>query len=122
MRRRKPIGGSSRRGISLSSSFGSAERVAGSAGAERLLPLLIGLDDGLSEDVRLRELAAKFGTSPFHFHRMFTRAVGETPKKYVERVRLERAALLLAVSDELVVDIGLAVGFRNAETFTRRFK
>jgi AraC family transcriptional regulator len=89
---------------------------------ERLLPLLIDLDDGLVEDVKLRELAGKLGTSPFHFHRLFTRIVGETPKKHVERIRLEKAALLLAVTNDPVLDIGLAVGFKNAETFTRRFK
>src|SRR5690606_14452417 len=52
----------------------------------------------------------------------FTDAVGETPKKHVERVRLERAAMRLAVSDDHVLDIGLGVGFMNAETFARRFK
>ena len=59
----------------------------GAARRERLLPLLIGLDDGLAEDVKLRQLAGKLGTSPFHFHRLFTRVVGETPKKHVERMR-----------------------------------
>lgn len=89
---------------------------------ERLLPLLVDLHDGLSEEVSLRLLAEKFGTSAFHFHRLFTNVVGETPKKHIERVRLERAAMLLAVSDAPVLEIGLSVGFKNAETFSRRFK
>jgi transcriptional regulator GlxA family with amidase domain len=90
--------------------------------AERLLPLLVDLHDELAGDVKLSALAAKFGTSQFHFHRLFTDIVGETPKKHVERVRLEKAAMLLAVSDDPVLEIGLGVGFKNAETFTRRFK
>lgn len=87
-----------------------------------LRPLLLAIEQGLDEDLSLEALALRAGCSPFHFHRRFVQAVGETPRRHVERVRLERAAYLVAVTRELLVDIGLAVGFRSHETFSRAFQ
>jgi AraC family transcriptional regulator len=40
----------------------------------------------------------------------------------VQRLRLERAAYLLAITDQSVLEVGLAVGFRSHESFSRAFK
>jgi AraC family transcriptional regulator len=87
-----------------------------------IAPLLIGVQTHPERDVSLTSLAREWGYSPSHFHRLFTETVGETPKAHVERVRLERAAYRVAVEDSPLLDIALAVGFRNHETFTRAFK
>ncbi len=87
-----------------------------------ITPLLIGVQSHPERDVSLETLAAEFGYSPSHFHRLFTQAVGETPKGHVARVRLERAAYQLSVTRETVLDIALSVGFQNHETFTRAFR
>jgi AraC family transcriptional regulator len=87
-----------------------------------LIPLLIDLQGNLDREITLRSLARKCGYSPFHFHRFFSNAVGETPKEYVSRLRLERAAYKLAITGESVLNIALAVGFKNHETFSRAFK
>jgi AraC family transcriptional regulator len=76
----------------------------------------------LDEDIDLAALAERFGYSPFHFHRMFTNGVGETPKTHIARLRLEKALLLVVATDETFLDIALATGFQNHETFTRAFK
>jgi AraC family transcriptional regulator len=89
---------------------------------DRLLPLLIDVHTDLDDEIDLRSLASRFGASPFHFHRLFSEAIGETPRKHVERLRLEKAAYMLAVTDDPILDIGLAVGFRNPETFARNFR
>jgi AraC family transcriptional regulator len=86
-----------------------------------ITPLLIGVQSNPERDVSLASLAAEHGYSPSHFHRVFTRVVGETPKAHVERVRLERAAYRLAVTRESILDIALSIGFRSHETFTRAF-
>jgi AraC family transcriptional regulator len=85
-------------------------------------PLLIDVQVNLDQDISLESLARQYGYSPFHFHRFFSRAVGETPKRHVDRLRLERAAYKLAITDETVLGIGLSVGFKNHETFSRAFK
>jgi AraC family transcriptional regulator len=73
-------------------------------------------------DISLESLAREYGYSPTHFHRLFTEAVGETPKDHVERVRLERAAYRLAITRDSVLSIALSVGFQSHETFSRAFK
>ena len=80
--------------------------------AERLLGEPIGLDD----------LARAAELSRFHFHRVFQAAVGETPAQFVERLRLERAALLLLAAEIPITELAWEVGFRNPETFARRFR
>src|SRR5688572_3154846 len=72
-------------------------------------------------DVSLEALAAKAGWSAFHFHRSFRRIVGETPKQYMLRLRLERAAARLATGSEPVVSIAADAGFASHEVFTRAF-
>jgi AraC family transcriptional regulator len=90
-------------------------------GDDDVTQLLLDMRENLDGDLGLGSLARDFGRSPWHFHRVFSGAVGETPRKHVERVRLDRAAYLLAVTDERVLDVGLTVGFQSHETFTRAF-
>ncbi len=89
---------------------------------EKFTRLLIGIQCKLDQEITLESLADEFGCSPFHFHRLFVDAVGETPRKYVERLRLEKAIYKLLVTNESVLDVGLAVGFNNHESFSRSFK
>lgn len=69
----------------------------------------------------LATLAARAGWSPFHLHRAFRAMVGETPKQYTLRLRLERAAVRLVSSRDSVLDIALNAGFNSHEVFTRAF-
>ncbi len=89
---------------------------------EGLAPVIAEVKDNLEADHSLGALARAQGASPFQFHRQFSSAVGETPRRHVERVRLERAAYKLAVTDERIVDVALSVGFDSHEAFTRAFR
>jgi AraC family transcriptional regulator len=72
--------------------------------------------------VALGELARRAGWSRFHLHREFRRRTGETPRRYVERLRLELAAARLLASDEPVSQTAFGSGFSNHEVFTRAFR
>jgi AraC family transcriptional regulator len=85
-------------------------------------PLLVEIQRNLDREIDLGSLARAFGYSPFHFHRLFVGGLGETPKGHIDRLRLEKAWLLVAVTDESILDIALAVGFASHETFCRAFK
>src|SRR5262245_26979638 len=74
------------------------------------------------DSLTLSTLAARAGWSPFHLHRAFHAMVGETPKQYTLRLRLERAAARLITSDDAVLDVALATGFNSHEVFTRAFR
>src|SRR6266850_949938 len=89
---------------------------------QEVTPLLIDVESNLDREISLESLARQYGYSPFHFHRFFSNAVGETPKQHIDRLRLERAAYKLAITGETVLKIALSVGFKNHETFSRAFK
>ena len=68
-----------------------------------LLELLRSIRHRLDANVSLDALATRAGWSPFHLHRAFRRMVGETPKQYTQRLRLEGAAGRLLASDDSVL-------------------
>jgi AraC family transcriptional regulator len=87
-----------------------------------LLPLLVQIQTQLSADLSLAALSRLAGWSPAHLQRTFRAAIGESPKEYVARLRLERAAFRLLVYDDTVIEIALDCGYDNHETFTRAFR
>jgi AraC-like DNA-binding protein len=60
--------------------------------------------------------------SPAHFSRQFRPTFGETPHRYLQRRRVERAMELLRETDQPVTEICLNVGFNSLGTFTRTFR
>lgn len=77
----------------------------------------------LAEDLSLDGLARVAAFSPFHFHRIFRAITGETLFGFVQRLRLERAALALVHHrDRSILAIALDHGFSSAATFARAFK
>ena len=86
-----------------------------------ILQLLHEIRDA-NDEVSLDVLAARAGWSPFHFHREFRRIVGETPKQYMLRLRLERAAARLATGIDPVVSIAADAGLASHEVFSRAFR
>lgn len=97
----------------------------GSTRLELCRRLLRGRDfllSSLTEPVRLKEMAAAACLSPFHFHRSFTRAFGETPHRYLTRHRLQRAAGLLRQSGPSVTEVCLDAGFESLASFSNLFR
>lgn len=72
-------------------------------------------------DLSLEAVAAVAGMSAFHFHRLFRAAVGEPLQAWARRLRLERAAALLAHSRWPVASVGMAAGYETQAAFTRAF-
>jgi len=88
-----------------------------------VLKVLHYINQNLAGDVSLETLARIANYSPFHFQRIFSEVILESPKQYVMRLRLERAAHYLKVFPNLpVVEIGLGCGFSSASIFSRAFK
>ena len=59
--------------------------------------------------------------SEAHFIRTFKATFGETPHRYLQRRRVERAMFLLRESERTVTDVCLDVGFGSLGTFSRTF-
>jgi len=79
------------------------------------------ISQSIDQPIDLAGLADKVGFSPYHFSRIFTAVMGETPMKYVLRVRLEAAANLLIKTKRSVTQIAIENGFSSPSTFTRAF-
>ncbi len=76
----------------------------------------------LDQPVRLADAAGEACLSPFHYHRMFARAFGETPHDFVQRLRLDRARQLLASHHMPVTEVCLAVGYESLGSFSMLFR
>jgi len=70
----------------------------------------------------LDEFAAIAHFSPFHFHRIYRGVTGETVAATVRRLRLARAAQLLAAGVETVTQVAIAVGYDSPQAFSRAFR
>src|SRR5437867_229857 len=88
---------------------------------ERILRVLIHIQERLDEELPLEELASVACFSPYRFHRVFPGMVGESVKEHVRRLRLERAAHRLKFTDLSITSIAFDAGFEAHESFTRAF-
>ncbi|HEX4407986.1 MAG TPA: AraC family transcriptional regulator [Xanthobacteraceae bacterium] len=75
----------------------------------------------LADEITLAELSRVAGLSTFHFARMFTRAIGVSPCRYVSRLRLEKATAEIAAGKLSLVQIALNARFSSQASFTRAF-
>lgn len=75
-----------------------------------------------AEPLTVARIASHCGLSPSRFAHLFRAQTGETPQRYLELQRLNRARQLLEFTQEPVAAIAQAVGFENPFYFTLRFK
>jgi AraC family transcriptional regulator len=91
----------------------------------RLVRVLEYIEAHLSDRLDLRVLSREAGISPFHFAALFTKAVGATPHRHVQHLRLETAKTMLRDTDKSTLDIALTCGFASgshlASAFRRQF-
>ncbi|HYE05891.1 MAG TPA: AraC family transcriptional regulator [Planctomycetota bacterium] len=87
-----------------------------------LVDLLAEVDDRRLATMGAATLARLAGKSHEHLARTFRAHVGDTPTRWLHRLRLERAALRLSHTNHAIVDIALALGFANLGYFYRLFK
>jgi AraC-like DNA-binding protein len=88
----------------------------------RLLRARDAMDRAYAQPLDVPTLARIAHVSPAHFSRTFRATFGETPHRYLQRRRVERAAFLLRESSLSVTEISLEVGFNSLGTFSRTFR
>jgi transcriptional regulator GlxA family with amidase domain len=80
------------------------------------------MDRAFSQPLDVPTLAGFVHVTPAHFSRQFRATFGETPHRYLQRRRVERAMELLRETDRPVTDICFDVGFNSLGTFSRTFR
>ena len=80
------------------------------------------LRENLSQPLSLAEIAAEAGMSRYHFLRVFQRQTGETPHRYLTRLRIEQARHELEHGTATVTEVALRCGFASRTHFTTAFR
>ena len=99
----------------------SAQLAVQAADRDPLRELQAWIADHLDTDLSVPTLAAEVAMSERNFARVFTREVGLTPARYVERARVEGARRRLEESTDGVDAVAAQCGFGSAEVMRRAF-
>lgn len=79
------------------------------------------MDRTYAQPLDISTLARIALVSEAHFIRTFRATFGESPHRYLQRRRVERAMFLLRQTDTPVTDVCFEVGFASLGTFSRTF-
>lgn len=81
------------------------------------------LEEHYDHEHDLESLAKISHFSKYHFHRVFKGVIGEPLNKYIQRIRIEKAAHFLKYHHKKsITEIAIDCGFVNSASFSRAFK
>lgn len=81
------------------------------------------IEKHLGEPMTLEELAQVAHFSKYHFNRIFHSIVGETPFQFIQRVRIEKAAMMISTrKGESISAIAQQCGITDISVFSRNFR
>jgi AraC family transcriptional regulator len=80
------------------------------------------IEEHLSENITLRQLAAVAQLSHYHFARAFRQSFGIPPHHYHMNRRMERAKAMLESPAQTVTEVGVMLGFAETSSFTSSFR
>jgi AraC family transcriptional regulator len=101
---------------------GQRIRSAASPLPTRALRRVIDRMETLASDLDLQTLADESGYSRRHFVRMFERATGCTPHRYLLKMRVERAQALLKGKSLSLIDVAVECGFSSQSHMSKVFR
>ena len=119
---RKPPPGRRRPYIWPPSGMDSSLKMANPTPSSKLLRAAAYIEEHYESDITLPELAELAGMSRYHFCRAFRAAFGESPIRYLNHFRVERAKLMLCSTDLSVSEVASLSGFNDPSNFSRIFK
>lgn len=80
------------------------------------------IQNNLTADLRVGTLASLFGLSSRHFTRQFIAEVGQTPARFINKIRLDAVRMHLECSDLRLKQIAAKCGYRSPDTMGRAFR
>jgi len=91
-------------------------------GYQRIRPAVDHIQSCFADSLPLETLASLCGMSRTYFCTLFKKTMGMNTVSYIEKIRLNRACMLLATTDLPVTDIALESGFSSLSNFNAAFK
>lgn len=80
------------------------------------------IEENLGEKISFEQLASKLATSRRNFDRRFSKATGNTPVEYLQRVKVEVAKKALEKGRKSVLEVMYEVGYSDDKAFREVFK
>lgn len=80
------------------------------------------IESNFAGAMKMEDLARQVGISPRHFIRRFKTATAETPLRYLQQIRIEKAKDFLETTSETVNEITKVIGYENSGSFRKLFK
>lgn len=89
---------------------------------ERIKIMLRCVQERYGEALTVAEIAQSAAVSESECLRCFRSMIGATPIQYVKQLRVQKAAELLASTEEKISDIGVKCGFQEMSYFAKTFR
>ena len=94
----------------------------GGLSESKLLLVTDYINDNITSEIKLSDLANLAGISQYHFSRLFKKSLGISPNQYLIKQRVERAKSLLKKSDLSVTEVAFSCGFNSHSHFGKYFR
>ena len=91
-------------------------------GLQRMIDGIHYIENHLTDELRIEEIAAAACMSKFHFQRLFSMLTGYTVSEYIRNRRLTVAAQELIHTRAKVIDVAMKYGYDSPESFTKAFQ
>lgn len=108
--------------ISLSASANRNDRKKPAEYAKGITGAIEYINNNLHNDIPLAKLAEICGLTPNYFSFSFKNAIGESPQKYISKLRLARAKELLIYTENNISEIADICGYSSVKTFSDTFR
>ncbi|MBP3609624.1 MAG: helix-turn-helix domain-containing protein [Lachnospiraceae bacterium] len=79
------------------------------------------MEENLTEDIKVKDVAEKAYVSEFHFQRIFSALCGFSVGEYIRNRRMTLAAKELEASDVKVIDVAVKYGYDSPDSFAKAF-
>ncbi|WKY43181.1 AraC family transcriptional regulator [Eubacteriaceae bacterium ES2] len=89
---------------------------------ERLNSVINYIEEHLTDEIDLAEIASIAGCSYFHYQRMFSYMADLSLSEYIRRRKMSKAAVDLQDFENKVLDISLKYGYDSPTAFNRAFQ
>ncbi|MET0787047.1 MAG: bifunctional transcriptional activator/DNA repair enzyme AdaA [Paenisporosarcina sp.] len=74
------------------------------------------------QKLTLQDIADQIGMSPYHLERLFKQETSETPRTYLEKIRIDKAMHYLTHTNRTNLEICYDVGFQSTSNFYKVFR
>ena len=79
------------------------------------------IEENITEDLSVNEIADKVNISPFYFQKGFAMLCGYSLSEYIRRRKLTLAGSEVSSTNEKIIDIAIKYGYDSTDSFTKAF-